>query len=334
MTERLADGVLEALLRAGGGAVSGQRLADALGVTRAAVWKGVSALRDMGYAVESLPGRGYRLAEGRGEPTPGEVGARLATRRMGRVLRHLPQTDSTNREAARWAEEGAPEGALVVADFQTAGRGRLGRSWHGRPGESLLLSLVLRPRVPAARAPLVTFVAASALADAVSGWVDPGRIEIKWPNDVLIDGRKTAGILLEGRTEGGGVGYVVLGVGVNVTGDTAGMPEEIRGTAAVLASAARRAPDRLELLCRFLEALEELYDRFVSEGFEAVRPRWDRWFRMAGREVRVSGGGRMREGRVLGLADDGALELATAAGGIERIHAGDIEWSTTKGREG
>jgi len=331
MTERLVDGVLESLLRARGEPLSGQRLAEEHGVTRAAVWKGVETLRRRGYEVESLPGRGYRLAAGRGEVSAGEIAARLATRRLGKTLRHLAETASTNRDALAWADEGAPEGALVVADRQTAGRGRLGRAWHGEPGESLLMSLVLRPPVAAAQAPLLTFVAAAALAEALGRWIDPALIEIKWPNDLLVEGRKVAGILLEARTEGARAGCVVVGLGVNVAGDPARFPPEIRETAGIVGRFAPSAPEGLDVLCGFLEAFEELYERFLAEGFAAIRPRWDRWFAMAGREVTVHGGKAPLRGRVAGLGDDGALVLEAPDGTRHRIHAGDVSQATTKG---
>ncbi|MDF1555921.1 MAG: biotin--[acetyl-CoA-carboxylase] ligase [Deferrisomatales bacterium] len=332
MPSCLPDAVLERLCGTAGQAVSGQVLARDLGVTRAAIWKGIEQLRGVGYPVESLQGRGYRLATRPGGVRPGEVAGALRTRTLGRALRHLESVDSTNREAERWALDGAPEGAAVVAEHQGAGRGRLGRHWHDRPGESLLLSVVLRPPTPSASAPLLTFVAAVALAETCAHWVPAERVAIKWPNDVLVGGRKMAGILLELRAEGQRVEHVVLGVGVNVGGAVTDLPPELRVSAGTLAEAVGEmpAPTRLDTLCRFLERLEAGYDAFCAVGPGSVTEPWNRWFRMAGERIAVHTPGGRLEGVALGLGPAGQLRLDDGTGTAVEIYAGDVEWSSTR----
>jgi BirA family biotin operon repressor/biotin-[acetyl-CoA-carboxylase] ligase len=331
MTGSLADEILRRLIEAEGKPLSGQKLATDLGVTRAAVWKGVNSLRAKGCRVSSEPSRGYTLASSPGDLRPGEVAARLRTERFGRSLRHLARLDSTNREADRWAQQGAPEGSLVVAELQEAGRGRLGRSWYGLPGKSLLFSLVLRPDVHPSDAPLLTFVASVALAETITAWVPAPAIEIKWPNDVLISGRKAAGILLEMRTEGQRVDSVVLGVGVNVEGSSADFPAELRETAITAEEAApNKKPDRLAFLCHFLEVFEEAYDLFLAEGFGPLSVRWNEWFRMVGQSVRVRTAAGVAEGVAKTLGARGALVLERAPGDLTEIYAGDVEFATTR----
>lgn len=331
MTGFLADEILRRLLDAGGKPLSGQKLAQALGVTRAAVWKAVETLRDQGYGISSENTRGYALASSLGGLRPGEVAARLRTQRLGRAVRHFARLDSTNREADRWAQQGAPEGALVVAEEQDAGRGRLGRSWFGVAGKSLLFSLVLRPSVRPADAPLLTFVASLALAETVEAWVPAPSIAIKWPNDVLLDGRKTAGILLELRVEGQRVEHVVLGVGVNVAGGTDSFPDELQQTAVSVAQASREGePDRLGLLCRFLERFEESYDTFSRGGFAPLAPRWNQWFRMAGQSVTVHTPQGDLAGVARALGERGALVLEQHDGTLAEIYAGDVAFATTR----
>ncbi|MHB8764317.1 MAG: biotin--[acetyl-CoA-carboxylase] ligase, partial [Deferrisomatales bacterium] len=262
--------------------------------------------------------------------SPAEVAASLSTRRMGQVSRHRVQTESTNREAERWALEGAPEGALVIAEHQTGGRGRMNRTWFDLPGRSLLLSLVLRPPVPAARAPAITFVAAVALAEAASRWVARERIEIKWPNDVLVGGRKLAGILLEMRCEGQRVEHVILGVGVNVGGGPGELPADVQHLATTLASHAEPAPRRLEVLAAFLGRFEQAYDEFLDQGFPAVQARWNEWFRLAGQWLRVQTPTGMMEGRALGLGPTGSLVLVGSDGAASEVFAGDVERSSTR----
>ncbi|GAB6064313.1 biotin--[acetyl-CoA-carboxylase] ligase [Deferrisoma palaeochoriense] len=331
MAEPLADRVLRLLLAAEPGALSGEDLAGRLGVTRSAVWKAVEELRRNGYEVRSLAGRGYRLERPVRGLRPPEIETALTTQRLGRPVRYLPETSSTNAEADRWAEEGAPEGALVVAEHQTRGRGRRGRTWADIPGESLLFSLVLRPDLPAAAVPPLTYVASAALAEALAHWVPRQAIEIKWPNDVLLGGRKVAGILLEMRAEAQAARHVILGVGLNVGGTGHDLPEELRPLATTVAEwAAPPAPDRLAALAGFLRALEPLYDRFVRAGFAGVREAWQAWFRGAGRSVRVFTPAGPEEGVAEGLDPEGALLLRRPDGTRARVLAGDLEYVTTR----
>ncbi|HEY2749156.1 MAG TPA: biotin--[acetyl-CoA-carboxylase] ligase, partial [Polyangia bacterium] len=198
--------------------VSGEAIAAALGISRAAVQKRVEGLKRRGFLVTAAPRRGYRLD---GEPdalTADVVGARLTTAWLGRAWRHLPRVGSTNDEAAAWARAAtaAPHGAVVVADAQDAGRGRLGRKWHSPQGESLYLSVVLRPPLPPHRVPPLTLAAGIAVAEALVAYeVTPA---LKWPNDVQLDGKKVAGILTEMSADLDRVHHLVVGIGVNLNG--------------------------------------------------------------------------------------------------------------------
>lgn len=336
MATPLCDGVLELLLEAKGAPMSGTAIAKRFGVSRAAVWKSVEALRSEGYEIESLPARGYVLRAGLEEARPAELAARLTTKRMGRLHRHFDEVGSTNREAVKWATEDVEEGALVTAARQSAGRGRLGRKWLDRPGESLLMSLVLRPDLELTKVNGITYVTAIALAETISAWVGEERIEIKWPNDVLLGGRKVAGILLESHVEGGAAKFVVVGLGLNVGGDIDGFDHEIRQLATTVQAnvddgAPNKAPTVLDALATFLARFEELYDTFQRDGLTGLSGRWNHWFRMAGRRVTVKMGEKTLSGEVIGLDGDGALELRTEGGQREKILAGDVMLSTTKG---
>ncbi len=330
MPYSLPDEILQHLTARGTEPVSGQVLAGRFGVTRAAVWKAVESLRKQGVPVVSLPGRGYRLGSGRRGVRAGEVRARIPAGGLGLPCRHLPITGSTNREAEAWARRGAPHGALVTADHQSDGRGRLGRPWLDRPGETLLFSLVLRPDLPAARAPTLTFAAAVALAESLGSWIPEKDIAIKWPNDVLLSGRKAAGILLEMRAEAQRVEHVILGVGVNVGGTAVALDETIRPLATTVAEHAHPAPDRLDVLCGFLDRFGSWYDRLGRDGFEPVRAEWNRWFRARNRPVRVRTGNRVVAGLALGLTRDGGLVVEQSDGGRVEILAGDVEAATTR----
>jgi len=318
--------VLEALRRAGDRTCSGEALSGELGVSRAQVWKHVETLRARGYGIEGAAGGGYRLARVPDRLYPEEVGAGLATRWLAREIHWLEVTDSTNRVALERARQGAPHGLAVVAEAQTAGRGRLGRSFFSPPGVNLYTSIVLRPTLSTAEAPSLILAAAVAVAEAVEE--EPGlrsRVSLKWPNDVQVDGLKVAGILMEIAAEAAALAFGVLGIGVNLNVDPAEFPAEFRARATSLRAFRGRPVDRVAFAQRLYAALERVLDLHAAGGFAAVRPAYEARFRMAGKPVRVVevGGGELR-GVVCGIDADGALEVEREDGARQRVVAGDV----------
>lgn len=322
--------VLAALRRAGDQAASGEDLSAALGVSRAQVWKYVEALRGLGYAITGEPGGGYRLLAAPDRLYAEEVQERLHTRWLARDYTWLETTDSTNRVATERAREGAPHGATIVAEGQTAGRGRLGRGFFSPPGLNLYSSTVLRPTLDTARAPTLILAAAVAVADTVAGIVGGDRtVEIKWPNDVLLGGLKTAGILMEMGAEATRVRFLVLGIGVNLNVSREAFPDEFRAIATSLASHLGRPVDRIGFAARLYDTLEAVLDLHADGGFEAVRPRFEARFRMRGRRIRVldavaGADAPALEGRAEGIDADGALWVARDDGSRARVVAGDV----------
>ncbi len=257
----------------------------------------------------------------------------LETRWLARRYRWLERTDSTNRVAAEWAAEGAPHGAVVVAEAQDAGRGRLGRSFFSPPYRNLYTSIVLRDGLR----PSVVFAAAIAVARTAAEVVqDPDAVQIKWPNDVLVGERKTAGILVE-SSGAGDLRAAVLGIGVNLNVAPDEFPEEFRERATSLAAFTGSKIDRAGFTARLYGTLEETLERHERGGFEAIRGDFEAFFRMLGRRVRVqevvpgASGRDTRdagcEGRVLGVATDGALRIERDDGLEERVLAGDVTLS-------
>jgi BirA family biotin operon repressor/biotin-[acetyl-CoA-carboxylase] ligase len=318
--------VLAALRHAEGGVCSGETLSARHGISRAQVWKDVEALRERGYAIEGAPGGGYRLTAVPDRLYPEEIHEGLATRWLARDLRWFDAADSTNRVALEWARAGAVHGATVVAESQSAGRGRLGRSFFSPAYLNLYSSSVLRPTSSTAEAPAWILAAAVGVADAVARTVpDPGDVEIKWPNDVLLGGRKTCGILMEMGAEAARVQHLVMGIGVNLNVPREDFPDEFRAQATSLASHVGRRVDRVAFARDLYACLEDVLDGIAAGGFDAVRPRFEARFRMTGRRVRVleTGGGGF-EGCVLGIDGDGALRLERADGTAQRVVAGDV----------
>jgi BirA family biotin operon repressor/biotin-[acetyl-CoA-carboxylase] ligase len=321
-----AERVLAALRGAGDGRCSGEDLSSELGVSRAQIWKHVAALRERGYEIDGEPGGGYRLTSVPDRLYPAEIERSLGTRWLGRRIEYLDTTDSTNQVAHELAREGAEHGTAVVAEGQTAGRGRLGRSFYSPPYQNLYTSIVLRPNLNTADAPTLILTAGVAVAETVAASLDDeGAVEIKWPNDVLIGGLKTSGILMELSAEATRVGYVVLGIGVNLNVDRESFPDEFRDLATSLRSHSGKAVDRAAFTGQLYDTLEGALDEHARGGFEALRSRFEARFRMAGRRVRVLElGEHERSGVARAVARDGALEIEGDDGGIHRVVAGDV----------
>ncbi|MBB6674105.1 biotin--[acetyl-CoA-carboxylase] ligase [Cohnella nanjingensis] len=254
--------------------VSGEEISRQLGVSRTAIWKQVRKLEAEGYVIEAVPRLGYRLKERPSRLTEPELRAKLQTRVLGRHLLLKAVVASTQNEIRQLAEEGAPEGTLVIAEQQEKGRGRMGRSWLSPPGKGVYMSLLLRPDVPLPLAPQLTLMSAVALCRALTR-VTGLAIGIKWPNDLLVEGRKISGILLESAAEDERIRYVVVGLGIAVNLDEADYSEELRARAVSLKMAAGRAFDRAALIGEVLLEFERLYAVYKEQGFEPIRTLWE-----------------------------------------------------------
>ncbi|HET8541051.1 MAG TPA: biotin--[acetyl-CoA-carboxylase] ligase [Anaeromyxobacter sp.] len=313
--------VLAFLAEAGDEFVSGEAISDKLGLTRAAVWKHVEALRAQGYRIDAVPARGYRLTAVPDRLTPLEIRPLLNTHDLAQTLHWYEEIGSTSDRAKELAEEGAEHGEVVVAEAQTAGRGRRGRVWVSPPRRNLYFSVLLRPDLPPARAPELTLVASLAICDALrQAGVAAG---IKWPNDVLASGRKIAGVLTELAAEPDRVHWVVLGAGVNVNARREDFPEELRDEAtSVLIERGQPAPRAL-LAAACFTALEDWLDRHAEEGFAPIREAWKGRNVTLGREVLVREAGRELRGVAEDLDETGAL-LVRGPAGVERVLAGDV----------
>jgi BirA family biotin operon repressor/biotin-[acetyl-CoA-carboxylase] ligase len=315
---------LEAVLQVLRGApdpVSGEKLAAQLGLSRAAVWKRIQRLKAQGYAIEGSPRRGYRLLAVPDKLLPEEILLGLRTRRLTGPVHHYETLGSTNDLAKDLAARGAPEGTVVVAETQTGGRGRLGREWDSPAGVGLYASLVLRPMLPPLELPQITLTTAVAVVRALrrAAGVTPG---IKWPNDLLLDGKKLGGILTEMESESDRIRHVVVGLGLNV--NNPGFPPQLAATATSLALATGKTYARVDLLKAWLEEFEGLYERFLHQGFPEILEEWKAAAVTLGQAVTVRQGPRTIAGQALDVAADGALLLRTADGDVVRVTSGEI----------
>ncbi len=325
MMSRATRDLLSLLAAAGEGWVSGAEISRRLGVSRTAIWKQVEALRALGYAVEAAPRKGYRLVARPDLLTPEEVLAGLTTRRLGRVVEYRAAVGSTNDLAKEMARQGAPEGLLVLAEQQTAGKGRLGRSWSTPPGVAIAMSLVLRPDLPPYAAPRITLAAAVAVAESVRE-VTGVAAGIKWPNDVQVAGRKLCGILTEMEADLDRVAFVVLGIGLNVTLRREQMDPSFRDTATSLALEGAPPVRRAALVQAILARFEAAYDALLGGRFDRVLDRWRALSVTLGQPVRVLGldGQVTVEGVAEEVDADGALLVRDGAGRLHRVVSGEV----------
>jgi BirA family transcriptional regulator, biotin operon repressor / biotin---[acetyl-CoA-carboxylase] ligase len=301
--------------------LSGEELARRLGCSRAAIWKRIAALRARGWRIEGRRAGGYTLAAAPDRLGPAELAPHLSG--GWRRVHWFEEVESTQLVARDLARDGAPEGTIVIAERQTAGRGRLGRQWHSPLGLNLYCSIVLRPPLAPGAVPRVALVIGAAAAAAIAE--ETGlRPAIKWPNDVLLGGRKVVGILVEMESEMERVHHVIAGIGVNLNAPIGSFPRALRRKASSLLAVTGRRVDRAAFTGRLLAALEARYGRFLSVGFSSVRAEWESFSCLTGRDVRVAGADGEVAGRVLGLDDDGALRLRTTDGGAVRIVAGEV----------
>jgi len=315
--------LLQLLRNHTGNWISGERLSRELGVTRSAVWKHVSRLRRDGYTIASAPRKGYRLTQTTPLLLPEEVQSGLRTRYFGqgKVL-YLEATDSTNTRARELANRGAPEGTLVVAEKQTAGRGRKGRVWHSPEQEGIYLSLILRPKISPLEAPKITLLAGIAAAESILSLADID-VHIKWPNDILIGNRKVAGVLTEIASDLDEVSHVVTGLGMNV--NVRAFPPELQDVATSLYLEIGRPVDRSALVRTFLERYEPHYTTFLEGRTDAILERWKALSRTLGSRIGVEISGRRITGVARNIERDGSLILETPDGKMHRVFSGDLE---------
>ncbi len=304
--------------------VSGERISRQLGISRTAIWKHIKTLKQEGHEIDSAPKRGYCLTRSADRMDAEEIRASLQTRIMGRSdIAVFEATDSTNQQAKTLATNGAAEGTLVVADTQTHGRGRRRRTWFSPPGHNIYASIILRPPMAPAQAPQITLMTAVAAARTLIETAGLAAT-IKWPNDILVHGKKIAGILTEISTEMDQVDYVVVGMGINVHTTREQMPRDIAATATSVDLETDQRLSRTELLCALLQHFETCYRQLLREGFVPIMDQWRQLTDIIGSRVYVDVLQSRYTGVVQEVDDDGVLVLKDDQGRIRRIFSGDV----------
>jgi BirA family biotin operon repressor/biotin-[acetyl-CoA-carboxylase] ligase len=320
----MMEALLHVLKQNRGRFVSGEVLAKNSGITRAGIWKRIEQLREIGYQIDSVPHKGYCLREITPGLHPLELKDNLKTRVFGQKIYYRQEIDSTNNWARNAAGQGEAEGAVFIAESQTKGKGRLGRGWASVAELGLWFSLIARPQISPSELPVITILTAVAAAQAIKQ-VTGIQARIKWPNDLVYNGRKLGGILAELNGEMDLVHFLILGVGLNVNHTVADFPPDLTEKAVSLKMIRGGGElSRKDLLREFLHIFEQAY--FSLPGSSTLRfiEYAGRYSATLGKQVRINQGSKIYQGKALALEADGSLKIQDDSGEITIIHSGEI----------
>ncbi|WP_405379350.1 biotin--[acetyl-CoA-carboxylase] ligase [Phascolarctobacterium sp.] len=315
--------ILELLRASGNVPLSGEEISHQLEVSRTAIWKHIQTLKNEGYEIDSVPKKGYILKEAPNRLFPQEILSHLQTKWLGRSICYEDSVASTNNVAKLLANQGCENGLLVVAEEQSGGKGRLSRGWVSPHAKGIWFSVVLKPPFLPQEASKCTLLAAVAVVKAINKLAGV-EAAIKWPNDILLMGRKLVGILTEMNAEFGHINYVVIGTGINTNTTVDDFPDEVKPLAVCVAEAAKEPFTRVQLLCDILQNMEDLYEQAVSEGFAPVLAEWRKYSCTLGQEVKVIAPDMTYFGQAVDIDDEGLLMVRKEDGTMEKVVAGDV----------
>ena len=317
--------LLKRFLQANGEPISGQDLAEQLNISRTAVWKHMQSLQSLGYEIETVKKKGYRLVKKVDELNAANVAAHLQTKRFGQAYLHYQQVTTTQAIAHEQVRAGAVDGTVIVAESQTAGKGRMLREWNSAQGKGIWMTVLVRPEILPHQAPQFTLVAAVAVVNAMKALYPEVDAKIKWPNDILIGGRKCTGILTEMVAEADRVEAILIGIGINVNQTMEDFPMELKQIATSLSLAVGETVDRAKLMATVLFYLEHYADLYVKHGFSRIKMLWEEASATIGQFVRATTLREVIEGKAIAITESGVLEIATATGEIKQVYSADIE---------
>ncbi len=324
MKSNVRKDILNAFREAKGEYVSGEKLAREIGCSRTAIWKHIEELKKEGFQIESVRKKGYLLVEAPDKLSENEIFLGLETKEIGRFLKFYETVTSTQTIAKEMAVKGAEHGTLIVADEQTKGRGRLVREWYSPKGTGLWYSIIIRPEIPLQNAGQLTLLTAVAIVKAIEQTAGL-KPQIKWPNDILINGRKVCGILTELQAEENRVQSVIIGIGMNVNQDPGDFPETLQNIATSLKIEADKQISRVKLLQNFCYQFEQLLNLYTAEGFSPVKTLWETYTMSIDRQITARTLKGNYTGYAMGIDDSGALLLRRDDGEIMHIYSADID---------
>lgn len=305
--------------------VSGQELSERLQVSRSAIWKHMNELKKDGYVIEGVAKKGYRIISLPNSVSENTIMWGLDTNWLGKNVIHKESLESTQTLAHQLALEGEKHGTIVVADEQTQGRGRVSRKWFSPKGKSISMSMILRPNILPYLAPQLTLLTATVLANVLDEHCNV-KPQIKWPNDILINGKKIAGILTEMQAEQDNVLYVIIGIGMNINHEKEDIAEDIRHRATSLKIETDREWDIVPIIQRILESFEQKYDQYLIRGFKDVKETWENYGFKINERLKIKTGNEQFEAIFRGIGEDGALLAEKPDGTLEKIYSAEIAW--------
>lgn len=304
--------------------LSGQHLANVIGCSRTAVWKHIEELRKEGFQLEAVRRKGYRILKTPEKVTADEIRLGLMTEFLGRQIHYEESVDSTQKIAHRLAYEAAPEGTIVIAEEQLSGKGRMDRVWHSPKYTGIWMSLILRPNIPPPKAPQLTLLTAVAVVQALEALTSLSP-QIKWPNDILLDGKKVTGILTELLAEPDRINAIIIGIGINVNQQMEDYPEDLRTTATSLSIELGEQLKRADIIKSLLLKLEQLYTLYLDKGFYPIKLLWESYAVSIGKNITARTLLGNINGKALGITEDGVLMIEDDLGKIHHVYSADIE---------
>lgn len=298
------------LLRSADGYISGQELCNRFGVSRTAVWKAINQLKEAGYEIEAQQNKGYRLKAAPDLMTEAEIKSLMHTDWVAKEVLYFETIDSTNTKAQELAEKGYPSGTLVVADKQESGKGRRGRSWVSPSGTGIFMTLMIKPDINPNNASMLTLVAALAVAKAITS-VTGEEAMIKWPNDIVVNGKKVCGILTEMNAQFDYINHIVVGIGINVHNES--FPEEISQMASsLMIEAGGKRFHRAQIIAETMSYFEQYYDTFLqTQDLSALVREYDKLLVNRNKSVRVLDPKEPFDGKAMGITPKGELIVDT-----------------------
>ena len=305
--------------------ISGQLLSEKLGISRSAIWKHMNELKKDGYDIEGVSRKGYRIISFPDKISENTLKWGLNTEWLGKHIIHKESVASTQKIAHMAALEGAEHGTIIIADEQTAGKGRMNREFHSANQDGIWMSVILRPNILPYDAPQLTLLTATVLAQVIDSYnkVNP---QIKWPNDILINGKKISGILTEMQAEQDQVLYVVIGMGINVNQSAKSFPEDIRNHVTSLAIESGEKWSKVKFVRDILETFEEKFNHYLENGFPNVKTTWEKYGFRINEQLEIKTSRETWMGEFLGISEDGALLAKRASGETEKIYSAEISW--------
>ncbi|WP_342469664.1 biotin--[acetyl-CoA-carboxylase] ligase [Ureibacillus sp. FSL K6-3587] len=325
MNLSMKDKILQRFLSAKGEPISGQQLADELGISRTAIWKHLQTLQEEGYEFVTIKKKGYRLVEVPDRVDAAKISSFLNTKRFGHAIHYFEEIDSTQSVAQQLARQGAEDGTVIIAEEQTGGKGRMQRTWHSAKGKGIWMTIIVRPNIPPHQAPQLTLVAAVSVVLAMKSLYKNFMPVIKWPNDILINGKKCAGILTEMLAEMDRVEGLLIGIGINTNHELDDFPEDIQSIATSIAIEEKQKVDRAQLVAEILKNLEYYTDEYVAHGFKSIKKLWEEHSGTIGKRIKATTIREIIEGQAVGITDEGVLEILLDDGQVKKVYSADIE---------